>query len=319
MGKYYDRHGNVLAEFYTMPEECGAVGDGVTDDTSAIQTTVNKKGLIVFATGKTYKITSTIRLKKDTVVDFNGATLVCTDYHSFFNFVSTDTFTGYNGNGNITIRNGTIIGGGISFGHANGVRLENLTFVDCLNDHWLEIAGCKNYVIEGCVFGGIKEQSASRNIVEYINFDACYRAPFPHLPNGSAFYDGTKNNNVVVNNCKFAPGEGTYGFAYVAIGTHGINEPLDTAHEKTVFTNNEVIGFATYGIHIANMNNVYIANNRIYTVGDCVKIGDLNPPTSDNITIVHNHLVSQNGEMVSATQGGYTNLVVEGNTTESSS
>ena len=315
MGKGYNYQGKIIAEFYTTPEECGAVGDGVTDDTFAIQTTADKKGYIVFATGKTYKITSTIRLKKDTVIDLNGATLVCTDYRSFYNFVSTDVFTGYNGNGNITIKNGTIVGGAISFGHADGVRLENLTFKDCVNDHWLEIAGCKDYVVEGCVFGGIKEQDASRDIVEYINFDACVRNGFPHLPKGSAFYDGTKNKNVKVNNCKFEPGTGDYGFAYVVIGTHGIDTAA-TTHDGTVFTNNDVRGFAKYGLHIINMNNVYVANNRISTIGDCIKIGDLNPPTCDNITIVHNHLVSQNGEIISATQGGYTNLVAEGNTTE---
>lgn len=310
MSKLYDYEGKKVIEIYVTPEEFGAIGNGTNNDTVALQNAVNQKGLILFGSGKNYKVTSTIRLQADTILDLNGATITCTDNHLFFNFLGTDTFTGYSGNGNIIIRNGTIVGGGISFGHGENIRLENIIFQNCLNDHWLEIAGCKNYVIEGCVFSGVTEQSASRNIVEHINFDPCTRAAFPWLPDGSAFFDGTKNNGVKVNNCKFIKGTGDYAYDYVALGVHGIDTD-STLHIGVVFTNNEIIDLATCGLHINNMQDVYIANNKITTIGDCIKVGDV--ASVDELVIINNYLDSVDGSVVVLTEGEYTNLTKDGN------
>ena len=161
MDRIYYLNGTPLYMGYVTPEEYGAVGDGVADDSSALQSAVNEKGLILFSSEKTYKVTSTIRLSKDTILDLNGATILSTNKHLFFNFQADDTFTGYNGNGNITIRNGTIIGGALSFAHGKNIRLENVIFMNSLNDHFLEVAGCNDYVITGCQFIGMTDVQTS--------------------------------------------------------------------------------------------------------------------------------------------------------------
>ena len=145
MHKLYNYQGNSLnIDDYVTPEMYGAKGDGTTDDSTAIQNAVNNKGLVLFSSGKNYKVTSTIRLGKDTVLDLNGSTITSTNKHLFFNFLSTDTFTGYAGNGNITIENGTIIGGAISFGHGENIVLENVIFKDSLNDHENQLSAHQN-------------------------------------------------------------------------------------------------------------------------------------------------------------------------------
>lgn len=276
MGKLYDYRGNYILNTYITPEEYGAVGDGATDDSIAIQNAVNNKGLVLFSSGKNYKVTSTIRLGKDTVLDLNGSTITSTNKHLFFNFLSTDTFTGYAGNGNIAIKNGTIIGGAISFGHGENIILENVIFKDSLNDHFLEIAGCKNYFIRNCKFIGMAD--AQTSVYEYINVDPCIRTAFPWLPNGSAFYDGAKNDGIFIDNCYFSLGTGDYEYGFNAFGVHGV-AGQSVKHKNITLTNNRILGFTGCGFRINDMENVFIANNDMRVAGDGIRVGDVGQST----------------------------------------
>lgn len=270
--KIYDYAGNAVLQVHVTPEMFGAVGNGTTDDSVALQSALNEKGIVVFKNGVAYKVTQTLRINKDTTIDLNGSTILCTNKHLLFNFANTDTFTGYNGNGNITIKNGTIIGGAISFGHGENIWLENIKFKDSLNDHFLEIAGCKNYVVEGCSFIGMADSQTS--VYEYINVDPCTRPAFPWLPDGSAFYDGTKNDGISINNCYFSLGSDDYEYGFNAFGVHGV-AGQSVKHKNIRLTNNNVIGFTGCGFRINDMENVYIAQNDIHVAGDGIRVGDV--------------------------------------------
>ena len=294
---------------YITPESCGAVGDGTTNDFDAIQSAIDNAGLILFSSGKNYKITSTLRLKADTILDLNGATITSTAKRMLFNFLTTDTFTGYNGNGNITIRNGTLVGGSIAFGHGENIRFENITFLNCLNDHIMEVCACKNYVVEGCRFIGMADSQTS--VYEYINLDMAIHGAFPHLPDGSAFYDGMKNDGVKVNNCYFSIGEGAFAYGYNAMGVHGGGGVSDP-HKNITFTNNTVKGFVGCGFRANDMQGVYIAGNNIQIDGDGILVGD--KVDVDDIVIIDNYIVpGVSSEMIKLTAGRYTNLTKSGN------
>lgn len=64
---------------YISLEEFGALGDGVTDDTKALQSAINFAQLfnksLVFKSGATYKIKSLL-ITKHIDIDFNGATII---------------------------------------------------------------------------------------------------------------------------------------------------------------------------------------------------------------------------------------------------
>lgn len=315
MDRVYDISGNVMEINFVTPEMYGAKADGITDDSAAIQSAVNQKGLILFAAGKTYKVTSTIRVPKDTVIDLNGATILSTNKHIFYNFLEGDSYGGYNGNGNISIINGTIIGGCISFIHGYQIALRNLNFRNTLNDHCIEICACDGYEIQNCSFIGMNYISGAT--LEYINIDtnATYTA-FPHNPTSrydAAFYDSSVNQNISIRDCVFALGSGTYAYGFNAIGVHS-RGTAGTYNKNVFMTGNRIAGFTGCGIRINAMDNVYAANNMIDAAGDGIRIGDV--ADSKNIIIMDNYVKAGNGVKLVRTDGQYTNLTVAGNATE---
>lgn len=309
----YDVNGNSLEiTGLASVENFGAVGDGVTDDSAAFQQALNQKGLILCNADKTYRITSTLRMSKDTILDLNGGTIKSEHKHLIFNFTSADTnFTAYNGNGNICIRNGIIEGGAISFAHGENILIENVHFKNSINDHFLEIAGCKNYRIVGCSFVGMADVQTS--VYEYINLDHCNYTAFPWMSSGSAFYDGTPNKDLLILESKFSLGSGAYAYGYNAIGVHYVSG-LTNHHDGITISNCEVYGFTGCGLRINGMDNVYVNNNRIETVGDGIVIGDVG--SCDGIVIKNNFVVSSNGSKLVKTANRYTDLTVVGNSTE---
>lgn len=313
----FDIYGNLISgeaggsSVIINPEDLGCVGDGVVDDTSAFQSALNQQGLIVCGTEKIYRITDVLRIKEDTILDLNGSTLNAEYKHLLYNFTSADTnFTGYNGNGNITIRNGTIIGGAISFAHGENILLENVHFKNSLNDHFLEIAGCKNYRIINCSFIGMENLNTS--VLEYINLDHCRYQNFPWMTSGDAFYDNTANDGLYVFGCKFSLGSGTYAYGYNALGVHSTTG-LTGSHANITVSDCEIYNFTGCGLRLNGMSNIYVNNNRIQTAGNGIVVGDVSSCTG--ITIKNNYVVSSNGSKLVLTSDRYSNLTVVGNAT----
>jgi len=60
---------------YVKPEWFGAVGDGVTDDTDALQNSINTGLKIICRNNSVFLITQTLIFKENTVIDLNNSTL----------------------------------------------------------------------------------------------------------------------------------------------------------------------------------------------------------------------------------------------------
>ncbi|MCR5429950.1 MAG: glycoside hydrolase family 55 protein [Eubacterium sp.] len=143
----------------------GALGDG-QDYTAEIQAALNVGGRVYFPSG-VYLISEPLVIKSDTyiimesntILKRNGEVTMNTSattplnytsgpYAIFTNGHKTDSFTGYNGNGNITIEGGIIdcdgnsynsASNGIAFAHGKNIRIKNITIKNVNYGHHIEM------------------------------------------------------------------------------------------------------------------------------------------------------------------------------------
>ncbi len=244
-----------------------------TLNTSIISPTITKNELntllssdlektkrIYFSKG-TYTL-DTVRLKSNThlILDKN-AIINVSGTHLFFNFELTDTeVLAYDGQGNITIEGGTINGHACSFIHGDNIVFKNINFNDTDNDHYFEIAACRNFKIENCHFNGMITQAIERNYVEYIQLDNPTYAGFPHLGDeNSPTFDGTPNTNIYIIGNTFDKGETTgYDNIYTAIGSHGSGANYQT---QIYILNNKFYNCSHAAIAQRGWKSVIIENN----------------------------------------------------------
>lgn len=297
---------------FITPEQFGAVGDGITDDTQAFKDCFSNAGIIVMLReGKNYYITDTINIKSDVYVFGNGATITSSARHLFFNFEPDDIAAVYNGNGNIIFKDLTVYGGSASFIHGQNIVFENCHFHNVLNDHILEICACSDFHVTNCSFKGMATGGS-----DYINLDPCAYTNFPWL-NNAATYDKTPNNNIVVTNCVFENGQGAYATAYNAFGVHD-QGPDGTYpnHTNIVFSHNRISDFSPYGVRLNCMDNAVFTDNFIeHGINYALELGfwhQMKSPVIKNNTFVNT--AGSNITFVVFRSAGFTDLVFDGNT-----
>lgn len=221
----------------------------------------NKKVKNIYFTAGTYTL-GDIRLKANThiLLDKNAVINVI-DKHLFFNFETTDTeVLGYNGQGNITVEGGTLNGHACSFIHADNVVFKGIKFNNTANDHYFEIAACRNFKIENCHFRGMITQIESRDYVEYVQLDQPTFVGFPHLGDeNSLTFDGTANTNIYIIGCTFDKGSTTgYDNIYAAIGSHGSGANYQT---QIYILNNKFLNCTHAAIAARGWKYVIVDNN----------------------------------------------------------
>lgn len=219
-----------------------------------------------FETGE-YTFAETFRLNKNTTLLLNNSTLtfnvpsVLDSWwlsHGFFNFKDDDEFLEYNGNGNINILNGTIVGGNCSFIHGSNINIKNIHFLNCKNDHILELCGMNGVNIENCIFEGVPV--GVDNFKENIQLDNCTRLNFPFFTDEeNVTYDGTTTKNVTIKNNIFKNSDNENYAFYTAIGMHGFEQ--DKYHTNIIIENNKFIDVVNTVMQLINSKNVTIINN----------------------------------------------------------
>lgn len=140
-------------------KDYGAVGDGTTDDTTAIQNalTAGADKIVVFENAKTYKVTDALAASANSTIDLNGSNL---------QFVITAAKKCFELNDGVSVRNGTIelagssysgsgdsgapilIGDyGVGTGYSN-ILIDNITIISNKSDgNGIMVTGDSNNII----------------------------------------------------------------------------------------------------------------------------------------------------------------------------
>ena len=102
--------------------------------------------------------------------------------------------------------------------------MKNVTFLNNLKSHFLELAGVKNAEITGCTFRGYWKEFTGGG-QECIQLDACMPRIFPgYLP-----YDGSVCENIVIK-------DNTFEDVFAGIGSHSMM--FDKPYKNITISNN---------------------------------------------------------------------------------
>lgn len=234
------------------PHQFGAVGDGVADDSAAVQAAVdylNVRGGGVLAydpkVGAGVYRQMWVRLGPNITVEGNGATVKSGAGIVFFG--GSQGSTGYGGyTHDLTFRNITFRGdfaAGIlcklMFHHTENLLIENCRFIEATrSSHAIDMGGCRNVIIRGCTFSG--HDPVGSDYSEAIQLDHSTANGMNNPTGEEGTYDGLPCVNVTVENCTFEPWRTTEGWfpAPTPFGNHVYVEAL---HEDIRFINNRVV------------------------------------------------------------------------------
>lgn len=261
------------------PHLFGATGNGITDDSVAVQAAINYLharggGTLAYdpKVGAGVYRQNNVALCPNLIIEGNGATL-----QSF----ATTVFYGSSGNAkgygaytkNITIRDLTIRGNFDTgnqakawFHHTDGLLIENCTWIEGTgNGHCLDLGACRNVTIRSCRFRGY---NPVRDHAEAIQIDHSTAGGLANT-DPEVTYDGLPCVNVTVEDCSFEQLVKN-GVTYAAPTPLGNHVYVENLHENITFTRNSVIGAhmatapadANGWIHTYGVNGMEVSHNR---------------------------------------------------------
>lgn len=263
----------------------GAKGDGVTDDTAAIQAAFSNTSVrkITANPSKTYRITDTLTLNKTNVeVDFNKASILL------------DDATG--------LKSHIVVGNGVS--QRNGILLKNITFSRnqvATSGYAIDFNFCGTVKVEGCrVFGQSRIWAGVRfrrtiishfldnyidNTVRYgiylIGTDASANRTIDTVINGNRIEGGV----TAVESSDFV--EGLFVRDNIFYNTSGIGVVVDATSNTNglvsfKFQDNDFDTCAGGGLYMDKVGNVQITDNWFASNG----VADIQLKETTDATVV---------------------------------
>ena len=260
-----------IKEGFVTPEMYGAVGDGVTDDTAAINDALAVGGTIVFNSGSTYAIDTDVSLlpESNSTIDLNGAKLKAIpnglDYYEVIMIQNKK---------NVVVKNGTIVGDrddhtgltgewghGIYVHSSDNVHIDNMSISDCWGDGIYVGDQSTNVKIENCTIDNNRRQGIS--IVEA--------------------QDVIVTNNLIKNTNGTAPQAG------IDIEPNASQTCKHVLVSNNMFYNNPHCIMVTGGNTNAVLEDVIIDGN-IILAPNSINYPFIDVVTADNVTVSNNFM-----------------------------
>jgi len=316
----------------------GAAGDGVSDDTLALQKALDDAytaggGIVWFPGGRTYAVSTFLVVRAGVTIWAYGATIksIHATTGCLRNFYGDDDVTGYNGHSHIRLYGGVWDGNAYNAADGTGVAtattniatfmkctdivVRDATFRDTSSAHALELNAVSGALVSGCRFEGFIDNSGdgSRATSEFVEIDLA-KSGDSAIPE----YDGTACEDVVFEGCWFGP-SARLASAGRAIGSHGIL--ADSYYDRITVRDCTILGTsADVGIRAMYWRDSVIANNKIAgtTAAGILAVTDSTVTQACNSITIEGNLVEDAGsdagiwvDGVSAAQ--WSDVVVRGN------
>lgn len=326
----------------------GAKGDGVADDSGAIQSvldltkTTYPNGVSVYVPAGVYNLNKELHIHRNTHLLMHPNAKLVRKHNDqvLTNYEPTgdNIWGGYSGHGNIVIEGGIFdvngtnyqdVANGIGLAHGLDITLKDFTILNTPLGHALELTGVKDVLVDNVTFEGCY-QDASHNYIEAIQIEACF--PPPAGADWTYVYmtDNTTTRDVTIQNCTFKASSQLPSFP-TGVGSHG-------AKYDVFYDNINVIGCTFEGHQYAGIRpfkwrNMVIENNTIsngsgrgiyvVTPTSGASIQDVNgvtkfPQTLDTFSIVNNTIdgVTNDSivfEAIDTNDAYITDVVISGN------
>lgn len=259
--KYFDSKEGGMKSVYNVLS-MGAVGDGETDDTIAIQNTLERGGLIVFPSGL-YLISSPLIFKSNTTILMSeGAEIkrIGTSASCVLRSYSELTDTGYNGVHDVHIIGGCINANGsttyprscIAMIHVKDIIIEGVTFKgQSKGMHSIDFAAGKNVKFKDCIFTDIVTINSWGECIQIDGANST--TSYPYLSDigatdASQIFDDVGCEFIEICGCTFYLNEYS-----PAIGNHNYS-----THNNINIHDNTVIGL---GVNITTLDRGAISFN----------------------------------------------------------
>lgn len=258
-------------------KDFGAIGDGIADDTVALQNALNNGGSIFISEG-TYNISKALLIDSNTTLRFShNAVIVRKAKGTMLLTKTSDSTTGFNGAKNINIYGGKLKHDGdltpgnvITLFHADSVEIKGITVENIVGSHAIDIVGSNNVSVEAVNFEGYIPDGDTQK--EVIQLDVAYASSYPLYDSSAAAYDGTASKNITIKDCLFKASE-TQKAPVNAIGQHVQVKASNGKISNIKILNNEIwgafdsssiTGTYGYGIRLIGMENVLVEGNKIH-------------------------------------------------------